>query len=400
MKNPFIKMATGLYISYFILGMINIIIGSNMENLSEQLNTSASGISYLVSAIGIGKLVSLFFAGRLSDKLGRKPFVVSASFIYLIFLIGIPLAPSYTLAFIFAICAGIANSFLDAGTYPALIEAFQKKAGSATVLVKAFVSIGAALLPFIMAFFIARDMFYGYTFFLMAAVYLVNGFFLLKVSFPDHKAQGQTQNDEQAVPVQQQFLSKPKFAQEGLAVILLGFTSTALFMLVQVWLPNFGQDVLGLTQAKAVQLLSYYSIGSLVSVILLAVLLNKVIKPITVMIIYPVIAALSLLSLIYIQQPFITVLSAFFIGLSTAGVFQLAMTIITEFFPANKGTITSYVNIAASSAFIIIPFVTGIISKSAGLTAVFLFDVAIAIVSILLAVFVAYRYKKVIKISN
>ena len=197
--------------------------------------------------------------------------------------------------------------------------------------------------------------------------------------------------------LQQQFLSKPKFAQEGLAVILLGFTSTALFMLVQVWLPNFGQDVLGLTQAKAVQLLSYYSIGSLISVILLAVLLNKVIKPITVMIIYPVIAALSLLSLIYIQQPFITVLSAFFIGLSTAGVFQLAMTIITEFFPANKGTITSYVNIAGSSAFIIIPFITGIISKNAGLTAVFLFDVAIAAISILLAVFVAYRYKKVIQ---
>lgn len=76
------------------------------------------------------------------------------------------------------------------------------------------------------------------------------------------------------------------------------------------------------------------------------------------------------------------------------------MTIITEFFPANKGTITSYVNIAGSSAFIIIPFITGIISKSAGLTAVFLFDVAIAAISILLAVFVAYRYKKVIKVSN
>ncbi|MFE4354476.1 MFS transporter [Peribacillus butanolivorans] len=400
MKNPYIKMAIGLYISYFILGMINIIIGSNMENLSNQLNASASGISYLVSAIGIGKLVSLFFAGRLSDKLGRKPFVVSASFIYLIFLVGIPLAPNYTLAFIFAICAGIANSFLDAGTYPALIEAFQKKAGSATVLIKAFVSIGATILPFIMAFFIARDLFYGYTFFLMAAVYLVNGFFLLRVSFPNHKTPSDIQSEDKVETAEPQFLSKPKFGQEGLAVILLGFTSTALFMLVQVWLPKFGQEVLGLTQAKSVQLLSYYSIGSLVSVILLAVLLNKVIKPITVMIIYPVIAAISLLSLIYIQQPFMTILSAFFIGLSTAGVFQLAMTIITEFFPANKGTITSYVNIAASSAFIIIPFITGMISKSAGLTAVFLFDVGIAVVSILLAVFVAYRYKKVIKVPS
>lgn len=394
MKNPFIKMAAGLYISYFILGMINVIIGSNMENLSNQLDTTTSRISFLVSAIGIGKLVALFFAGRLSDKFGRKPFVVTSAFIYLIFLVGIPLAPNYALAFIFAIFAGVANSCLDAGTYPALIEAFQKKASSATVLVKAFVSIGATILPFIMAFFIARDMFYGYTFFLMAAVLLVNGLFLLKVKFPNHNAPNGTESSEK---VETQFLSEPKFAKEGLAVVILGFTSTALFMLVQIWLPTFGQEVLNLTQSKSVQLLSYFSIGALVSVLILAVALNKIVKPITVMIIYPVIAAISLLCLIYIQTPVMSLISVFFIGLSTSGVFQLAMTVITEFFPTNKGTITSYVNIAASSSFIIVPFVTGLISDGAGLTAVFLFDVAIAIVSILLAIYVSYRYKKVIK---
>lgn len=127
MKNQYTKMAIGLYINYFLLGMVNIILASNMESLSKQLGTTAAGISYLVSAIGIGKLVSLAVAGRLSDKYGRKPFVVAASFIYLIFLIGIPLAPNYALAFIFAVSAGIANSFLDSGTYPALIEGFPKK---------------------------------------------------------------------------------------------------------------------------------------------------------------------------------------------------------------------------------------------------------------------------------
>jgi hypothetical protein len=43
-----------------------------------------------------------------------------------------------------------------------------------------------------------------------------------------------------------------------------------------------------------VKLLSYYSIGALVSVLLLAVLLNRVIQPITVMVLYPVIAPLFL----------------------------------------------------------------------------------------------------------
>ncbi|MCY8826358.1 MFS transporter [Bacillus atrophaeus] len=395
MKNQYTKMAIGLYINYFLLGMVNIILASNMESLSKQLGTTAAGISYLVSAIGIGKLVSLAVAGRLSDKYGRKPFVVAASFIYLIFLIGIPLAPNYALAFIFAVSAGIANSFLDSGTYPALIEGFPKKASSATVLVKAFVSIGATLLPFFISFIVAKDLFYGYTFFLPAIIYFINGFFLLKVAFPNHNQKDAAGTS--GASAQDQFKSQPKLRQEGLAIIILGFTSTALFVLVQVWLPKFGQEVLGMPEVQSVQLLSYYSVGALVSVLLLAVLLNKVIKPVTVMIVYPAIALVSLLALLFIHQPAVSVISSFVIGLSTAGVFQLAMTVMAELFPANKGTITSFVNTAASLAFILIPLVTGILSKSVGLTSVFMLDVGIAVISILLALFIGYRYKQVMR---
>lgn len=98
MKNPYIKTSFGMYLNYFMLGMINIIIASNMGNLSESYNQPVERISLLVSAIGIGKLVALFFAGRLSDKLGRKPIIITGSFLYLLFLIGIPLLSSYPVA--------------------------------------------------------------------------------------------------------------------------------------------------------------------------------------------------------------------------------------------------------------------------------------------------------------
>ena len=91
MINPNVRMASSLYLNYFLLGMINVIIASHMSFLSEQLNTDSAGISSLISAIGIGKLVTLSVSGQISDKFGRKPLVVTASFLYLIFLIGIPL---------------------------------------------------------------------------------------------------------------------------------------------------------------------------------------------------------------------------------------------------------------------------------------------------------------------
>src|SRR4051794_33142711 len=147
MRKPYLKMASSLYLNYLLLGMINVILVSNMSFLSKQLNTDSAGISFLISAIGVGKLVALSISGKLSDKVGRKPLVVTASFLYLIFLIGIPLAPNYQLAFIFAVIAGMSNSIMDSGTYPALIEAFPKTSGSATVLLKAFISIGSTILP-------------------------------------------------------------------------------------------------------------------------------------------------------------------------------------------------------------------------------------------------------------
>src|SRR5699024_8445747 len=54
----------------------------HMGFLTEQLNTDAAAISALISAIGIGKLIALTFAGKLSDNLGRRPMLITACFLY------------------------------------------------------------------------------------------------------------------------------------------------------------------------------------------------------------------------------------------------------------------------------------------------------------------------------
>jgi MFS family permease len=384
-------MTAGLYINYFLLGMINIIFSSNMSFLTNQLNTDEAGISFLVSGIGIGKLITLSVSGRLSDRFGRKPLVVTASFLYLVFLIGIPFSPTYQLAFLFAIVGGICNSIMDSGAYPALIEAFPRNTGISTVLTKAFISIGAMILPLIVSYFMNQNIFYGYSFFVLAIIFLINGIFLLTVSFPKsdlipRKVRNANQSRNHS--------SAAKWL-DGLAIILIGFTSTALFMVVQVWLPTFGNHVIGMKVADSIQLLSYYNVGALFSVLLLAIIINRFINPTLILIIYPSLAFISLCFLLFIQQSVMTLISSFLIGFSTAGIFQLCIAVIVEFFPKNKGTTAAYVSIASSSAFIIIPFITGLITKNIGIEAVFFFDLFVAIASVLLAIYVCYRYKRV-----
>src|SRR5699024_601011 len=88
-----LRIGSSIYINYILLGMINLIIALHMSFLTEQLNTDAAAISALISAIGIGKLIALSFAGKLSDSIGRRPMIITACFLYVVFLTAIPFAP-------------------------------------------------------------------------------------------------------------------------------------------------------------------------------------------------------------------------------------------------------------------------------------------------------------------
>lgn len=124
MKNKYMPTAISLYLNYFIHGIGVIILAQNMEALAQHWQTTTGGVAVVISSLGIGRLIVLLVSGFLSDKFGRKPFVVLGVVTYLLFFAGILLSPSITVAYVFGILAGIANSFLDSGTYPALMEMF------------------------------------------------------------------------------------------------------------------------------------------------------------------------------------------------------------------------------------------------------------------------------------
>ena len=395
MRHPYLKMGTGIYLSYLLLGMVNIILASNMGFLTEQMNVDRTDISLLISTIGIGHLLTVNISGKLSDRYGRKRLILVAAILYVVFLVGIPNTTSFYIALGLSFIAGMCNSLLDSGSYPALNEAFPKRAGTATVLIKAFVSLGAVILPIMIALFISKDLFFGYAFFVPAVVFLVAGFILLKSEFPKNKEGEFDHYLVDYTAVKMQFAVKPKLMREGAALILVGFTSVSLSLIVQTWLPTYAKEVLGFGDIEAISLISFFSIGGLLSVILLAILLNRWIKPVTAMILYPFMAAIFLI--IFLINPIqeLTAFLSFFLGLFMSGIFQLTMAVMVELFPENKGTSVSYVSASASVAFMVIPYGTGLLREYVDITYVFVFDFVLAIISTLLATYIFKRYKKI-----
>lgn len=389
MKNKYMPTALALYINYFVHGMGAIILSQNMDALMQQFNTDRAGVSYVISGLGIGRLLVLFVSGALSDKFGRKPFVLLGIVTYMIFLSGILVAPNVSVALILAILAGMANSFMDSGTYPALMEAFPESSGSANIIIKAFIAAGQFVLPFIISFLIANDLWYGYSFLFCIAIFVINGLFLLKLQFPAHKVEKAEVKEE---IVSESNEPKSNFWIEGIALILIGFTATATFYIIQNYLPTYGQEVAGMEKSAALKLISLYSAGSFTAVVVTSILVAKWIKQVRFVFVYPLISLVMLVLLYLFPSPMMCVIGSFVIGYSAAGgVLQLALTTMSELFPKNKGTITGIVYTASSLASSVLPALIGVIASS-NVSNIMLLNIVITAIGVVLALIVNIRY--------
>lgn len=383
-----------MYLNYFVHGIGVLILAQNMDALASRWGSIAD-VAWVISMLGIGRLIVLFVSGKLSDKYGRKPFVLLGMITYIIFFVGILLSPTSIVACVFGILAGIANSFLDAGTYPALIEAYPESASTATVLLKAFISAGQFLLPLFIGILITTNAWYGWSFIVAAVIMAVNIPVILKMSFPSmNPAQEASENGNEAVV---SWIPKSKWYIEGIAFVAYGYISQATFYLISQWLTKYGVSVAQMTDMAARSLISYYSVGSLVCVFFTAFITKKGVRTITLLVAYTLISALAISGLYFIPSGTLAPILSFIVGFSAAGgVMQLGLVMMTEMFPKGKGTMTGIFYTTGSIASFTIPVVTGYMADS-GINSIMGLDAAIAVVGFILACIIFIRYNSVMK---
>ena len=404
MKNKYIPTSICLYINYFVHGMGAIILAQNMDYLANQLNTDSAGIAYVISGLGIGRLIVLFVMGALSDKFGRKPFVFLGGLFYIGFLLGILISPNLEVAFLFAILGGIANSTLDAGTYPALMESFPKATGTASILTKAAIAGGQFVLPIVMTMIIAFKAYYGWSFLFCVAILALNALAVLKMPFPNHNQPAAEEIADESIEKETKPLPKLKqkanFWIEGICFIIIGYTSTATFYLVSIWLPKFSESVAMMSPSASAQTISYYAMGTLTSVILTSILVKSLIRPVYIVFVYPCLSAIMLFVLFLFPSPMLCMAGGFILGFTAAGgVLQLALTTMSEFYPEGKGKVLGIFFTSSSLATFSIPVITGIISKSS-IANIILLDAFIAVLGTVLASVIIARYHKIFELPN
>lgn len=389
MDKKYLPSALILYLNYFVHGIGCSILSQQVvkEMLAQQWGLNdVMAVTSIAAALGLGRLISLPFAGPLSDKLGRRLSVLIGCASYVIFFVGIAFSPNTTVAYVAAVLGGIANSFLDTATYPAVAEIIYKYTGIATMGIKFFISVAQLLIPFFLGVAAGSSMSYLMLPLVAGIVIAVLGVLAIFAPFPAASESGKSES----------FIDNLKnahFSIESVALILIGFTSTATF---QLWLncaQTFGKDVAGIASESVSIMQTYYSAGTMVALIVTSLLITKF-KQVRFLVIYPAISAVMLVLVYLIKSPTICYIGAFVIGYAAAGgVLQMATAVVNDLFPKIKGTITSLVMIASSLCNYTI------LTAAAKMTAsgVIVMNIAITIIGVLLAVYVNARYGVLLK---
>lgn len=397
-NKKYIPTALALYFTYFIHGIGVSILGQYKTNFAGAWGASkladgtidVSIVLTVIAALGLGRLITLPIAGPISDKFGRRVSGLIGVVCYAAYFIGIVLAPNMYIAYAFALLGGVANSFLDTCVTPSCMEIFVESGNVANMFTKFSISIGQFLLPFMIGFIASSSMSYKTIFYVVTVFLIIDGILIAFMPFPPRNVG--VKSEKSGVKSKKE---KMKFTPTSIAIICIAFTATSTF---QLWL-NCNQELgklYGMANPKSIQ--SFYAMGSMVAILVTAAFIKKGVKPVRILVVYPTIATVMLLILYFVQSPSILLLGGFVIGYAAAGgVLQLAVSTANGMFPINKGKITSIVMISSSLANYIILTIAGFITKAGGAQGpknILLFNIAITVIGILLALFVNKQYGK------
>lgn len=351
--------ATTVYFSYFIMGLGMSLLAQFKPQFASLWHTSIAGVLSVSGAVGIGGILSILITGPISDHFGRRASAIIGHLGWAIYYIGLLYAPNQTVAYIIAIIGGISNSFLNSSNFPTLMEIFPNSSSAAGLMSKFAINLGQFFLPvsiMLGGFFGAP---YRVVFMTTGILYAVIALLLAFLPYPSQT--GQTKKSEKTETTSKK-AEKHHFSVGTICLILMGFTTTAAFLL---WINTYQELAKSYGIAQPSTLQSVYAIGASVAVLFNSFIIKKGVKEIDVLIYYPLITAVGLLLAYLIKTPWILYVTSLIVGFFAAsGLYQLTLSVLGNLYPDMKATAQSWAGFFSAFANF------GIISLAAWITAI------------------------------
>ncbi|MDR0587223.1 MAG: MFS transporter [Treponema sp.] len=346
------------FVLYLLTGAACLILGSSLPQLIRHFNSELAAVAALGSAFALGRVATVFFMGRLTEKTGPKWVVGIGLLLLFCFFAGVSLARSVKMAMIFSVLGGIGMGVQDTACPVIFIRAFPVHYPGAMSVGQAFFGAGCFMPSLLLGFILKRGLpfLHVYHFFAgLCALMLLLWIFME----PEKDASG----DPHAAPEEGGKASGSRWLLFALiCVFYCAVTNT-----ISLYTTSYG-ILLGFLPEQAVFLLTFYNTGSMLGSLLFSAVMRKI-RPVNLLCINLGTALLFFFSLFFIRRFIPLVISYFFAGFGLGVLFSALILIAVDLYSGRAGRAGALTAVVCGGADIITPLVTGALITVCGISA-------------------------------
>lgn len=423
-----------VYMCYLTHGVQAIIFSQNQVDFYTQWGFTdpklgAAAVSTAIVWTGVGKFISVWIGGEISDRIGRKLPAVLGGVLYVISFVIMLVTDNATVAAVAGFLSGLATSgFWDGALYPAIAEANPRQAGATTIGIKAVISVSGIVYPLFAALnanhvldkatntVVATantgdwhiNVWVAIILSVIATVCAIFTPFVYddqrktKVDSDSDKAAAKNAAEAEIQATRNAMLKKPNGLTQ-FVTLFYGFVIMFIMYGAQQYSKAFGQAHLGLDPVAAAGLTSIYTAGSIIAVLFWAFMMGKLRwNPVKVILIDSIIAVAGL-SVVLLALPLGVGAGAVYVGIAllgfgaAGGMLQTGVTQRQLICPGPRGRNVGMYYTFMGAASVFLPGIVGAMTSATGeASAVWIMMVlllAAAILSVLMALYLISQFK-------
>lgn len=423
-----------VYMCYLTHGVQAIIFSQNQVDFYTQWGFTdhalgAAAVSTAIVWTGVGKFISVWAGGELSDRIGRKIPAVLGGVLYIISFIIMLTTTNATVAAVAGFLTGVATSgFWDGSLYPAIAEANPRQSGATTIGIKAVISVAGIIYP-IFAALNANHVYDKATESIVAtantgdwhiniwiAIVLSVIATILAIITPfiyddkrkevgedaEGKAAAKNAAEAEIQAARDAMLKKPGFGVQAVT-LLYGFIIMFIMYGAQQYSKQFGQAHLGLDPVAAAGMTSIYTAASLTAVLFWAFMMGKLRWNPTKVILVDSIIAVCGLGIVLLALPLGIGAGAVYVGIAllgfgaAGGMLQTGVTQRQLYCPGPRGRNVGMYYTFMGAASVFLPGIVGAMTAATGeanaVWVMMILLLAAAVLSLLMAIYLVSQFK-------
>lgn len=407
-----------VYMCYLTHGIQAIIFSQNQVNFYTQwgytdATAGAAAVALAITWTGVGKFVSVWAGGELSDRIGRKIPAVLGAILYVICFAIMLVTTNSMVACVAGFLSGVATSgFWDGALYPAIAEANPKYSGSTTIGIKAVISVSGIIYPLLAAWNSGASWHINIWIPIVLSAICVVFAALTPFVYDDERKQGVDSGAENAaknkadaeIQAAKDAMKNPANKLENFVTLFFGFVIMFIMYGAQQYSKQFGMLNLGLDSIAAAGLTSIYTAGSIIAVLFWAFMMAKLRwSPLKVILIDSIMASCAL-AIVILALPFGWGAAAVYVGIAVlgfsaaGGMLQTGVTLRQMICPGPRGRNVGMYYTFMGFASVFLPFIVGSMTTSVGqASAVWIMMILLLVAALLstaMSLYLVSQYKK------